>query len=236
MAATGVAAHDIELAKICDGVDVELYRPAMETAGELGVRHAICSVWTGDFAYATDSLARLCDLARPCGVTVNLDPIAQSILAAATIVAFLICNRASGRSMTLFLTLLSCLVSLRYIVWRFTETLEFNTVLQGALGIGLAFVRDSNHFGAISPYSYIAAIEGFATVIGTNASVTIAPTGGKEARLGNNPITFRVPNPGGAAKPRAQTMRNASSSGSDASHALPVAVAWSTTSRPIGGS
>ncbi|HZZ95084.1 MAG TPA: Ldh family oxidoreductase [Usitatibacter sp.] len=76
--------------------------------------------------------------------------------------------------------------------------------LEGAMrcarnfGIGLVLVRDSNHFGAISPYSYIAAGEGFATIIGTNASVTIAPTGGKEARLGNNPIAFGVPNPGGA--------------------------------------
>ena len=66
-----------------------------------------------------------------------------------------------------------------------------------SFGVGLAFVRDSNHFGAISPYSYIAAQEGFATIIGTNASVTIAPTGGKEARLGNNPIAFGVPMPGG---------------------------------------
>jgi LDH2 family malate/lactate/ureidoglycolate dehydrogenase len=66
-----------------------------------------------------------------------------------------------------------------------------------AFGVGVALARDSNHFGAISPYSYIAASEGFATIIGTNASVTIAPTGGKEARVGNNPIAFGIPNPGG---------------------------------------
>jgi cellulose synthase (UDP-forming) len=43
--------------------------------------------------------------------------------------------------MTLCLTMLSALVSLRYIVWRFTETLEFNTLLQGLLGTGLAMAE-----------------------------------------------------------------------------------------------
>jgi cellulose synthase (UDP-forming) len=73
--------------------------------------------------------------------TVNLSPVAQSVLAAATAVLFLICNRRRGRSMTLFLTILSALVSLRYIVWRVTETLEFNTALQGFLGTGLALAE-----------------------------------------------------------------------------------------------
>jgi ureidoglycolate dehydrogenase (NAD+) len=77
------------------------------------------------------------------------------------------------------------------------QALEAAMARARRFGVGLAFVRDSNHFGAISPYSYIAAQEGFATIIGTNASVTIAPTGGKEARLGNNPIAFGVPMPGG---------------------------------------
>jgi LDH2 family malate/lactate/ureidoglycolate dehydrogenase len=77
------------------------------------------------------------------------------------------------------------------------QALEAAMMRARNFGIGLAFVREANHFGAISPYSYIAAQEGFATIIGTNASVTIAPTGGKEARLGNNPIAFGVPNPGG---------------------------------------
>ncbi|APV48693.1 hydroxyacid dehydrogenase [Betaproteobacteria bacterium GR16-43] len=65
-------------------------------------------------------------------------------------------------------------------------------------GIGIAFARNSNHFGPVGPYSYLAAEAGFASVIGSNASTTIAPTGGKEARLGNSPVAFAVPNPGGA--------------------------------------
>src|ERR1700712_520105 len=73
--------------------------------------------------------------------TIDLDPADQSIMAVATGVLFLICNRRRGRLMTLFLTMLSALVSLRYIVWRVTETLEFNTVLQGFFGIGLALAE-----------------------------------------------------------------------------------------------
>jgi ureidoglycolate dehydrogenase (NAD+) len=64
-------------------------------------------------------------------------------------------------------------------------------------GVGVALARGSNHFGPISPYSLIAAEAGFATIIGSNASTTIAPWGGREARLGNSPIGFGVPRPGG---------------------------------------
>ena len=65
-------------------------------------------------------------------------------------------------------------------------------------GVGMAFARGSNHFGPISPYSLIAAEAGFASVIGSNATTTIAPWGGSDARLGNSPLGFGVPNPGGA--------------------------------------
>lgn len=67
-----------------------------------------------------------------------------------------------------------------------------------ASGVGIAFARHSNHFGAITPYCWLAAREGFASIIGSNSSTTIAPTGGREARLGNSPLGFGVPNPGGA--------------------------------------
>ena len=64
-------------------------------------------------------------------------------------------------------------------------------------GIGIALARGSNHFGPISPYSYLAAQKGFASMIGSNATTTIAPWGGSDARLGNSPLGFGVPNPGG---------------------------------------
>jgi LDH2 family malate/lactate/ureidoglycolate dehydrogenase len=64
-------------------------------------------------------------------------------------------------------------------------------------GVGIAFARNSNHFGAIAPYCLMAAEEGFASMIGSNASTTIAPTGGAETKLGNNPLGFGAPRPGG---------------------------------------
>lgn len=63
-------------------------------------------------------------------------------------------------------------------------------------GMAGVFVRGSNHFGPIAPYAYLAAQEGFASFICSNATTTIAPTGGKEARLGNNPLGFGFPAPG----------------------------------------
>jgi LDH2 family malate/lactate/ureidoglycolate dehydrogenase len=65
-------------------------------------------------------------------------------------------------------------------------------------GIGAAFVRGSNHFGPVSPYSYLAAEQGFASMIGSNATTTIAPWGGTDARLGNSPLGFGVPGSQGA--------------------------------------
>lgn len=64
-------------------------------------------------------------------------------------------------------------------------------------GVGAVFARASNHFGPIAPYCYLAAQEGFASFICSNASLTIAPWGGKESRLGNSPLAFGVPNPAG---------------------------------------
>ena len=64
-------------------------------------------------------------------------------------------------------------------------------------GTGIVFARNSNHFGAIGPYNYIAAEQGFASIIGSNSSTTIAPHGGSDARVGNSPLGFGVPNPGG---------------------------------------
>lgn len=64
-------------------------------------------------------------------------------------------------------------------------------------GMAMALARGSNHFGPISPYLLIAAEAGFASMIGSNATTTIAPWGGTDARLGNSPLGFGVPNPSG---------------------------------------
>ena len=73
LAETGLKVNDIELARIADGVDVKSYLPALETAAELGARHVISSIWTGQRSYALESLAELCDLARTVGLTVDLE-------------------------------------------------------------------------------------------------------------------------------------------------------------------
>ena len=54
--------------------------------------------------------------------------------------------------------------------------------------MGSAFVRGSNHFGPVMPYLFRAAELGFAAIVASNATTTIAPWGGREARLGNNPL------------------------------------------------
>lgn len=77
------------------------------------------------------------------------------------------------------------------------RTLEAAMEAASQFGIAVAFARGSNHFGPISPYSLIAADKGFASIIGSNATTTIAPWGGSDARLGNSPLGFGVPNPQG---------------------------------------
>lgn len=77
------------------------------------------------------------------------------------------------------------------------RALEAAMAAARACGVGVALARGSNHFGPVSPYSLIAAEAGFASIIGSNATTTIAPWGGSDARLGNSPIGFGVPNPGG---------------------------------------
>ena len=78
------------------------------------------------------------------------------------------------------------------------RSLEAATAVAREYGVGIALARGSNHFGPVSPYAYIAAQAGFASMIGSNATTTIAPWGGSDARLGNSPLGFGVPNPGGA--------------------------------------
>lgn len=62
---------------------------------------------------------------------------------------------------------------------------------------GIAYIgcHDSNHLGALAPYGLKACKKGFVLICGTNASTTIAPWGGREARLGNNPLSVAAPCP-----------------------------------------
>lgn len=71
------------------------------------------------------------------------------------------------------------------------------TEVAAETGLAMVFVRGSNHFGAIMPYAYLAASMGLASIIASNATTTIAPSGGSQARIGNNPMGMGFPNPDG---------------------------------------
>jgi len=62
-------------------------------------------------------------------------------------------------------------------------------------GIAYLGCNNSNHLGALAPYGLKACEKGFVLICGTNASTTIAPWGGREARLGNNPLSIAAPCP-----------------------------------------
>lgn len=73
LADTGLKALDIELARIVPDLDSKTYLPAFEAGAELGATQVISSIWTEDRAFATECFAELCDLARPFGLTINLE-------------------------------------------------------------------------------------------------------------------------------------------------------------------
>lgn len=73
LASTGIKVHDIELARITDDLYVSKYAPAMEVAAELGAKSVLSSIWTPNLDYAIEKFARLCDLAKSFGLTVDLE-------------------------------------------------------------------------------------------------------------------------------------------------------------------
>lgn len=70
---TGVRVLDIELARIVDDRDPVEYVAAMEAAVGLGALHVLSSIWASDRSLVADRFGRLCDLAKPLGLTVNLE-------------------------------------------------------------------------------------------------------------------------------------------------------------------
>jgi sugar phosphate isomerase/epimerase len=74
--ATGVKMLDLELARILRNNNPKVYLPAMEAAAELGAQHVISSAWTdvrNDRNFIIERYAEICDLAKPFGLTVNLE-------------------------------------------------------------------------------------------------------------------------------------------------------------------
>jgi LDH2 family malate/lactate/ureidoglycolate dehydrogenase len=65
-------------------------------------------------------------------------------------------------------------------------------------GMAVVAVRNSAHFGATGYYTEMAAKQGLVGMAGTSASgIQVAPTFGKQARLGTDPWSFAAPAAGG---------------------------------------
>jgi sugar phosphate isomerase/epimerase len=105
LAATGLKVHDIELARIQDGVNPKSYLPALETAAELGARQVITSIWTSERAYAIDSLTELCDLGKKAGLTMNLEFVSWSNVATLTDAAA-VCRAVNRENLGLLIDVL----------------------------------------------------------------------------------------------------------------------------------
>lgn len=77
------------------------------------------------------------------------------------------------------------------------QAMEQAVVLARRYCVGGVWVRNGGHFGAAAVYSMQAARQGFLGLACTNTSPAMAPWGGKEAVLGNNPWSVAVPAPEG---------------------------------------
>ncbi|HZT88803.1 MAG TPA: UDP-forming cellulose synthase catalytic subunit [Stellaceae bacterium] len=70
-------------------------------------------------------------------IVTPLDLVSQGLFAIVTIVTMLIIKASPSRGVTLVLITLSIVVSTRYIWWRLTDTLQFTSMLEAFLGLGL---------------------------------------------------------------------------------------------------
>lgn len=75
------------------------------------------------------------------------------------------------------------------------SALEAGIAMAAESGMAYVGCRNSNHLGALAPYALKACTQGLLLISGTNASTTMAPWGGREARLGNNPLSIAAPCP-----------------------------------------
>ena len=73
LASTGLRVHDVELARVADGTDPKRYVRELEVGAELGAKHVISSIWTNDRVFAAECFDQLCDIAKPLGLTINLE-------------------------------------------------------------------------------------------------------------------------------------------------------------------
>ena len=73
---TGLKVLDVELARLTEDVNPRDFVPALELGGELEAQRMIMSAWTktrDDRNFLIDVYAETCDLARPYGISVDLE-------------------------------------------------------------------------------------------------------------------------------------------------------------------
>lgn len=63
--------------------------------------------------------------------------------------------------------------------------------------VGLAFVRNSQHYGSCAFYTMMAMEQNMIGFSASNTAPLMAPTGGRKRLIGNNPISFAAPAPEG---------------------------------------
>jgi 4-hydroxyphenylpyruvate dioxygenase len=73
LAATGIEVLDVELARITPNDDPRDFERFLEAGAELGARHVITQLPDPDRARKIDRFAQLCEMARPLGLTIDLE-------------------------------------------------------------------------------------------------------------------------------------------------------------------
>jgi len=73
LAATGIEVLDVELARITPHDNPRDFERFLEAAAELGARHVITQLPDPDRSRKIDRFAQLCELARPLGLTIDLE-------------------------------------------------------------------------------------------------------------------------------------------------------------------
>jgi len=63
-------------------------------------------------------------------------------------------------------------------------------------GVGFVHVRNGSHFGMAGFYSLMASDQDMIGFASSNTSAVMAPTGGRERMVGNNPISIAIPSSG----------------------------------------
>jgi sugar phosphate isomerase/epimerase len=73
LADTGVVVNDVELFRMDPATEPENYKAELDTGAELGAKNIIAQLPDPDRDRAAGRFARLCDMAKPLGIFVNLE-------------------------------------------------------------------------------------------------------------------------------------------------------------------